>query len=149
MTTRASRTAHAPVVNTIPKSNHLQRRSRRDRGARSGACVNVGPLGWVGLGFDNIAGRRRGTRAGRSFCIQCGTALVNDPVNASANVVGYIERPIRPNRKARRAMRGALWSFHRSCETVREDFTTARCACPGEWLEDYVVTTLRVWRSIP
>src|SRR5215467_5012628 len=99
MATRASRAANAPVVNTIPKSHHLGRRPIWNKDTRSSAGVNIRTLEWVCLGFDNIAGGSRGTGARWPLCIGCGTALVHDPVNASANVVGYIQRPVRSNRK--------------------------------------------------
>src|ERR1700735_1409808 len=98
-------------------------------------------FGRVCLCFDNIAGRGCGTRARRAPRVARGPALIDDSVNTSANIIGYIERPVRPDCDAGGTMDSALGSFHRARETVREDLATSRCACTGEWLEDHVVAT--------
>src|SRR5450631_4433108 len=97
MATRTSRTALLSVVNTISKRNHLPRRTNWNGDARSRARIDIRSLGRVCFSFDDIAGRSRGTRARGSPRVTCGTTLIDDPVNTSANVVGYIERPIGPD----------------------------------------------------
>ena len=134
MATRASRSAHFSVVNTIPKRNHVSRRSIRNWDARSRTRVYIRSFGRVCLSLDNIAGRSRGTRTRRAPGVACGAALIDDPVNTSANVVGHIERPVGPDCDTRGTMRSALRSFYRSGKTVREDFELPDARAPArDW----------------
>src|SRR5580658_7975999 len=149
MATRASRSALLSVINTISKRHHVSCRSIGNGDVRSRTRVYIRSFGRLCLSLDNLPGRSRGPRTRGTLRVACGTALIDDPVNTPANVVGYIERPIGSDCHARGTMDRTLRSYHRSGETVREDFATSRCACTSEWLEDNVVPTLRVWRPIP
>src|SRR5439155_18057302 len=118
-------------------------------GYRDTGRIRIRCLERLRLIGDYFAGRSGGTRAWRSSRVERRSALVDDSVNAAANIVGNIERPIRPDGQPGRTMLGPFRSFYSSGKTVCEDFATARCAHTGERLEHYVVATLRVRRPIP
>src|SRR5215831_6563566 len=146
MTTCASRCRHLSMENAIPERYHFARCSS---GHRETGSIRIRCLERLRLMGDYFAGRSGGTRAWRSSRIERRPALVDDSVNAAANIVGNIERPIRSDGQPGRTMLGPFRSFYSSGKTVCEDFATARGARTGERLEHYVIATLRVRRPIP
>src|SRR5689334_1784905 len=145
MTTCASRSGHLSMENAIPERNHFTRCSS---GHRDNGSIRIRSLGRFHLG-EYFAGWSGGTGTWRSSRVERRSALVDDPVNKAANIVGNIERPIGPHGQPGRTMLGSFRSFYSPGETVCEDFATARGARTGERLEHYVVATLRVRRPIP
>jgi len=75
--------------------------------------------------------------------------VIRDAVDASANIVGNVQRAVRPHCQSRGAMFRFRRRFHRSGETIRKYFAVAGSAVTGERLKDYVVTALRIGCSIP
>src|ERR1700730_6545816 len=136
MTTCPSRGCHLSMENAIPERNHFARCSS---GQRDTGSIRIRCLERLRLMGDYFAGRSGGTRAWRSSRVERRSALVDDSVNAAANIVGNIERPIRPDGQPGRTMLGPFRSFYSSGKTVCDDFATARVARTRERLAPYVV----------
>src|SRR5271156_1161372 len=125
MATGAGGSAYLPVVDAIAQCHHFSRRSL-GKWRTGSACVYIRSFWWFGGSFNDVTG---GSRSARTWCSHrasiSGTALIDDAVNPSANIIGNVERAIRPNCDARGTMRGALGSFYRARKTVGEDFAIA------------------------
>src|ERR1700691_5087278 len=91
---RASRSAYFAVVYTISKRNHVSRRAIGNGDVRIRTRVFIRTFGRLCLSFGNLAGGSRGTRTRSAPLVARAAAPIHDPVNTSANVVGYIERSI-------------------------------------------------------
>src|SRR5260370_42688891 len=143
---RASRWCDLSMENAIPERNHFERCSS---GHRDTGSIRIRSIERLRLMGDYLAGRSGGTGTWSSPGVERRSAPVDDPVNAAANIVGNIERPIRSDGQPGGTMLGPFRSFYSSGKTVCEDFATARGARTGERLEHYVVATLRVRRPIP
>src|SRR5947208_439441 len=152
MATRTGNSACLTVVNAIAQGNH---RSGRPFGngkvpGCSRACVGIRSLRRLGGSLHHLTRRRRRTRAWSDRCgASPGTALIHNSIDPATDIVGNVERPVRSDRKAGRTMCGAVWSLYRPRETVGENLAIARCAVADEWLKNYVIAALRVWRTIP
>src|SRR5439155_11771654 len=151
MATRAGRSAYLTVVNAIAQGNHRSRRSLGNGKVPgcSRACVGIRSLRRPGGRLHHLTGRSRRTRAWSDRRSAApGTALVHNAIDPATDIVGNVERPVRPDRQAGGTMRGTVWSLYRSRETVGENLAIARCAVAEEWLKNYVIAPLRVWRTI-
>src|SRR6516162_8941366 len=152
MAAHARRSAYLTVVDAITQRNHLSRGSfghGKTHGC-SRTCVRLRALRWLGGDGDHLARRSRRTRAwSERRGTSCGTALIHNSVHSSANIVGNIERTVRPHRDAGGTMGGAVRSLYRPGKTIGEDLAIGGCMVTGECLKNYVVTALRVRRTIP
>src|SRR6266446_8345136 len=149
MAAGARRSAQLATVDALTELNHFSCCAFRN-GKRGRAGVWMGALWRLRGLYNGIAGwscRARTCRDVRGTAF--GTALIDNPVDASAYIVGNVERAIRSHGQARGTMFGFGWRLHRSRETIRKYFALGGCAVPGEGLKDYVVATLRIWRAIP
>src|SRR5437016_1545704 len=151
MAARARPSAHLAAIDALTERNHFSCRAFRNGKTVCGrTCVWMRALWRLRGHFHRIAGRsccaqtRRDVR-GTAF----GAAMIDNPVDPSAYIVGNVERTIRSHRQTRGTMFGFGWRLHRSRETIRKYLALAGCAVPGERLKNHVVATLRIWRSIP
>src|SRR5260370_31489169 len=101
-----------------------------------------------------MAARSRCARPGRdvsgtAFGAVVGAASIDNPVDASAYIVGNIERAVRSHRQATRTMFGFSRRLHRSREPIRKSLALPGCSVPGERLKHDVVAALRLWRPVP
>ena len=122
MAAGTGRCAHLSVVNAITQGNHVSRHAFGKRGA----CIWMCALRRLGWGCDDIPSWSRRTRTWSDRTGKArGAALIDNSIDPSTNIVGNVERTIRSDCEARGTMGGALGSFYRSGETVREYFATA------------------------
>ena len=87
----------------------------------SGGFAGAGddsPAGAVALGHGVPPGAARSA------------ALIDNSIDPPANIVGNVERAVRPDCEARGTMRSAFRRLHRSRKTVRENFAIAGCRSP-------------------
>src|SRR6266852_4005661 len=147
----AGRSAHLAAVDALTERNHFSRRAFRNGKTASGRPgVWMRALWRLRCNFNRIASRSccaRTWRDARGTAFRA--AMIDNPVDPSAYIVGNVERTIRSHRQAGGTMFGFGRRLHRSRETIRKYFALAGCALPGERLKDHVVATLRIWRAIP
>ena len=152
MATRTGSSAYLTVVNAIAQGNHRSGRSFGNGKVPgcSRTCVCIRSLRRLGGSLHHLTVRRRRTRAWSDRRgAAAGTALIHDAINPATDILGNVERPVRSDRKAGGTVCGAVRSLYRSRETVGENLAIARCAVAEEWLKNYVIAPLRVWRTIP
>jgi len=140
------------VVNAIAEGNHLSRRSFGNGKVPgcSRTCVRIRSLRRFGGSLRHLTGQSRRTRAWserRGAAPE--TALIHNAIDPPTDIVGNVERPVRSDRQAGGTMCGTVWTLYRSRETVGENLAIARCPVAEEWLENYVIAALRLWRTIP
>ena len=115
MATRTGGSAYLTVVNAIAQGNH---RSGRPFGngkvpGCSRACVGIRSLRRLGGSLHHLTGRGRRTRAWSDRRgTAAGTALIHDAINPATDILGNVERPVRPDRKAGGTMCGAVRSLY-------------------------------------
>src|SRR5260370_2110569 len=152
MAAGARRSAHLAAVDALTEHNHFPCRAFRNR--KTAHCGRTGV--WV-RALWRLGGHLNGI-AGRSCCAgtwrdvrgtALGAAMIDNPVDPSAYIVGNVKRAVRSHRQARGTMRGFGRRLYRSRKTIRKYFALAGCAVPGERLKNDVVATLRIWRAIP
>src|ERR1700722_364249 len=89
----------------------------------------------------DVAGRGRRARTGRNLWIapfRFGPPLIDDFVNSAAHIIRYVERSIRPDCDAGRAVRGFIRRLYRSRETVGEYLAFFGCMIARKRLENGV-----------
>src|ERR1700704_4488489 len=94
-------------------------------------------------------GSRRTLRRRSSLDRSRAAALIGDAPDAATDVIGDIERTVRPDRETRWAMRGLPRVLVRARETVCEHDVFAGRLAVLQRLEHDVVAALRRWRAIP
>src|SRR5216683_5825111 len=147
----ACSSAHLAAVDALTELNHFSCRA-----FRNGKIARGRPGVWM-RAFWRFRGHFNGI-AGRGCCARTcrdvrgtafGAAMIDNPVDPSAHIVGNVERTVRSHRQASRTMCCFGWRLHGSRETIRKYFALARCAVPGQRLKNHVVATLLIWRPIP
>src|SRR5439155_13554595 len=115
MATRAGRSAYLTMVNAIAQVNHRSRRSLGNGkvpGCRR-ACVGIRAHRRLGGSLHHLTGRSRRTRAWSDRRgAAAGTALIHNAIDPATDIVGNVERPVRPDRKAGGTMCGAVRSLY-------------------------------------
>src|SRR5712664_4194169 len=151
MAARARRSAHLAAVDALTERNHFSCRAfRNGKFARGRPGVWMRALRRFRRHFNGVAGRSRCARTWRDVRgTGFGAAMIDNPVDPPAYIVGNVERTVRSHRQARGTMFGFGRRLHRSRETIRKYLALPGCAIPGERLKNYVVATLRIWRPIP
>src|SRR6266852_3544086 len=151
MTPRARRSAHLASVDARTERNHFSCRAfGNGKIARRRTGIWMRALWRFSGHFNGIAGRSCGARTWRDVRgTAFGAAMIDNPVNPSAYIVGNVERTVRPHRQASGTMFGFGRRLHRPRETIRKYFALAGCAVPCERLKNHVVATLRIGRPIP
>src|SRR5689334_12159077 len=150
MATGARRTADLPTINSFTEPDHLLRRAIRNRQICRLPCIRMRPLGRLGCGFHDVSGRSCGTRT-RCDIRRTGvrTSLIDNLVDAAADVVGNVKRAVRSNRQAARTMLSFAGRLHCSRETVRKYFTLAGGVVSIERLINHVIAALGVRSAVP
>src|SRR5271155_2781725 len=111
----------------------------------------MGALGRLRRCGGDRAGRvgRAGTRNGLRTGGGTRAASVHDAVDASSDIVGDIQRAVRPDRESARTMRGFAGRFVGPRKSVGEYLALARCLIARQPLIYDVVAALRVGGAIP
>src|SRR5581483_3294761 len=105
--------------------------------------------GRLRFGADDLSGRSCGigTWCWSRACRR--TTFVSHAVNSAANVIGDVERSIRPDRQTARTMFSTIGSLHCSCESVGKDLAVGGGMAIKHWLKHNVVSALRIRRAVP
>src|SRR6266849_10730420 len=152
MAARARRSARLAAVDALTERNHFSCRAFRN--GKTAHCGRTGvwmrALWRLRAHFNRIAGRSCCARTCRDVRgTAFGAAMIDNPVDPSAYIVGNVERTVRSHRQASRTMCCFGRRLHHSRETIRKDFTLPGGAVPGERLKNNVVAALLIWRPIP
>src|SRR5260370_36633203 len=135
MAAGARRSAHLAGVGALTEHTHFPCRAFRNR--KTAHCGRTGVWMralWRLRGyFNGITGRSCCARTWRDVRgTPLGAAMIDNPVDPSAYIVGNVERTVRSHRQTRGTMFGFGRRLHRPRETIRKYFTLAGCAVPGE-----------------
>src|SRR5438270_3201344 len=152
MTTCACSATNLSAKNAFTKLDHCSRCAFGNWKAARIACtsVRVRALRRLGRSRDYFASRSRRARTGSDVRgVENRTAAIVNSVDSPANVVGNIERTIWTNGQPAWTMHGLTRRLRRSCEAIGEDLALTGCAVTVEWLKDHVVTTFRIWPTVP
>src|SRR5258708_34278949 len=100
MAARARRSAHLAAVDALTERNHFSCRAfRNGKTARSRAGVWMRALWRLRGQFNRIAGRGCGARTCRDVRgTAFGAAMIDNPLDPSAYIVGNVKRTVRPHR---------------------------------------------------
>src|ERR1700741_2812149 len=100
--------------------------------------------------LDDIAGWGCGIGTCHDFrAVGAGSAAIDDAVDASADVVGDVQRTVGSHSQAAGTVHGFGGRLIRACEAIGEDFALAGGAIARERLKYYIVAALRIRGSVP